>query len=45
VMNGIGISPAAFSGEAAIHVNLLTDFPGVAYCREGLETVWIQKRK
>jgi hypothetical protein len=45
VMNGIGISPAAYSGFATIHVNLLTDFPGVAYCPEGLETVWIQKRK
>jgi len=43
VMNGIPISPAAYSGEATIRVNLLTDFPGVAYCPEGIGRVWIRK--
>jgi len=44
VMNGILISPAAYSGVATIRANLLTDFPGVAYCPEGIGYVWIQKR-
>jgi hypothetical protein len=34
VMNGIPISHAAFSGVATIRANVLTDYPGVAYCPE-----------
>jgi hypothetical protein len=42
--NGVTISPAAFSGVATIHANVLTDLPGVAYCPEGTRKVWIKKR-
>lgn len=43
VKNGIPISPSAFSGLATIHANLLTDYPGVAYCPEGTTPIWLRK--
>ena len=41
---GITISPYAYSGLATVHVNLLTNSPGVAYAPEFEAYVWIKKR-
>jgi hypothetical protein len=43
VVNGIPISASAFSGVATIHANVLTDYPGVAYCPERTESIWLRK--
>jgi len=44
ISNGIAISPLSFCGKATIHANLITDFPGVPYCPEGLGYIWIRAR-
>jgi len=41
--NGIPTSEFAFSGDATIHANVLTDYPGVAYCPEGTTEIYLHR--